>query len=47
MLLDEAGDVAKDENFIREQWRAQVKEQTRPSPSKRSLSPSRLILIAF
>ena len=34
VLLEEAGDVARDEHFIREQWRAQVAEQTRPPPSK-------------
>ena len=34
ILLDEAGDVADDESFIRDQWRAQVAEQTKPTPSK-------------
>ncbi|KAI5891124.1 uncharacterized protein SCHCODRAFT_01045551, partial [Schizophyllum commune H4-8] len=33
-LLNEAGDVADDESFIRGQWRAQVAEQTKPTPKQ-------------
>ncbi|KAL1749378.1 hypothetical protein FB107DRAFT_225441 [Schizophyllum commune] len=34
ILLEEAGDAATDENFVREQWREQVAEQTRPPPKQ-------------
>ncbi|KAL1738167.1 hypothetical protein HDZ31DRAFT_4068, partial [Schizophyllum fasciatum] len=34
ILLAEAGEVGRDEPFIREQWEAQVAEQTRPSPKQ-------------
>ncbi|KAI5821660.1 hypothetical protein K523DRAFT_257944 [Schizophyllum commune Tattone D] len=33
-LIQEAGDVGNDEGFIREQWKAQVLEQTRPTPKQ-------------
>ncbi|KAI5836654.1 uncharacterized protein SCHCODRAFT_01111170 [Schizophyllum commune H4-8] len=31
LMIEEAGEVAQDESFIREQWEAQVREQTKPS----------------
>ena len=33
IFIQEAGEVGLDEDFIRAQWRAQVREQTRPDPS--------------
>ena len=39
-LLQEAGEVGRDEGFIRAQWAAQVKEQTKPAPRK---SPGDLV----
>ena len=35
LMMDEAGEVAQDEGFVREQWAAQVREQTKPMPSTR------------
>ena len=34
LMIEEAGEVARDEAFIREQWEAQVREQTKPSQSE-------------
>ena len=31
-LLEEAGEIGRDEEFIRGQWADQVKEQTKPAP---------------